>query len=118
MTTQVLTVQPEMPLKEAMRLCVEIGISGLIVADAEMQLLGVITEKDLLVAYDFLQEIKSPIRDFIQQNVISVNEDTPVNEISRILFQHNIIRVPVVRGKTVVGVISRRDILKYIISKK
>lgn len=115
MTTQVLTARPDMSLKDAMRLCVEICISGLVVADDDMSLVGVITEKDLLVAYDFLKETKSPIRDFIQKKVISVTEDTPVEEVSRILFANNIIRVPVINGNKVVGVVSRRDILRYIL---
>ena len=115
MTTQVVTVHPSATLEEAMKLIVEIEISGLIVVDQNSDIVGVVTEKDLLVGYDFLCQIKAPIAEFMNRQIISVTEDTPIEEISKLLVQRNILRVPVVRGKKVVGVVSRRDILRHIL---
>jgi len=118
MTTQVLTVPVETSIKQAMILCVEIGISGLFVVDENQDIIGVVTEKDLLIAYDQLKEVKSPIRDFIKRDIISIKEDTPVETISRILFEKNIIRVPVLREKKIVGVVSRSDILRAVLRQQ
>jgi tRNA nucleotidyltransferase (CCA-adding enzyme) len=115
MTTQVMTVLPTTTIKEAITLIVEIEISGLVVLGDNSEVIGIITEKDLLVAYDLLKETKSPIKDFVNCNVVSINEDTPIEEISRILVQSNIKRVPVLKGKQAVGVVSRRDILRHIL---
>ncbi len=115
MTTQVMTVQPSTSIKEAMKLLIGIEISGLIVADDQRNILGVLTEKDLMVAYDFLKDLKAPIKDYMNTNLITVTEDTTIEEISTILVQGDIRRVPVVKDGKVVGVISRRDILKAIL---
>ncbi len=115
MTTQVLTALPTTTVKEAMNLLVEVEISGLIVTDAENNIMGVVTERDLLVAFDFLGHIKAPIADFMHKGAISVQEDTSLTEVSQLLVQGDVRRVPVVRDTKVIGVVSRRDILRYIL---
>ena len=117
MTTQVMTIKPTATIKEAMNLLVGIEISGLIVTDQNDDIVGVVTERDLLVAYDFLSQTMAPISDYMNKNIISVDEDTSFQEISKLLMKGDIRRVPVVRGKKVVGVISRRDLLKAILKK-
>ena len=117
MTTQVMTVQSTTSIREAMKMMIGIEISGLIVTDASGDILGVVTERDLMVAYDFLKEIKAPIQDFMNTHTISVQEDTSLEEISKILVQGDIRRVPVLRGKKVAGIVSRRDILKAILKE-
>jgi len=65
-----------------------------------------------------LKNPEAPIESFMNKDVISVEEDTPLDEVSRLLVQNDIKRVPVLKGKKVVGVVSRRDILRYILEKK
>ena len=115
MTTQVMTVKPETLIKDAMKLLVGIEISGLIVADDQNNIIGVITERDLMMAYDILKDTKAPIRDYMNTSIMSVAEDTPMEEISKLLVQGDIRRVPVVKDGKILGVISRRDILKWIL---
>ena len=93
MTTQVLTVKETVSLKEVIKLLVEIDISGLVVVDDLEEVIGVITGKDILVAFDYLQQIKAPIKDYVSNGTISVTEDTTIEEASRILSIEN--------GKTV-----------------
>lgn len=45
---------------------------------------------------------------------ICVNEDTPVSEIATLMLKRGIKRVPVVKDKKVVGIVSRPDIMKTI----
>ena len=75
MTTQVMTVQSTTSIREAMKMMVGIEISGLIVTNADNNIMGVVTERDLMVAYDFLKEIKAPIKDFMNTHTIDVRED-------------------------------------------
>ena len=117
MTTQVLTVKPDAILKDVIKLLVEIEISGVIVTDENEDVVGVVTEKDLIVAYDFLRQINAPVLDFVNKNVISVEPDTPIDEVAQLLVGNNIHRVPVMQGKKVVGIVSRRDILKTILKE-
>jgi CBS domain-containing protein len=113
MTTQVMTILPTATIYEAMKMMVEIQISGLIVTDDQNNAIGVLTERDALVAYDFLSNMNAPVGDFMNKKVISVAEDTPLEEISDTLVKGDVRRVPVLRGRQVIGVVSRRDLLKY-----
>ena len=118
MTTQVMTVKPETSIKEAMKLLVGIEISGLIVTDSNDDIVGIVTERDLLVAYEFLGQILAPIGDYMNKKIIGVDENASFEDISKMLGQGDIRRVPVLRGKKVVGVISRRDLLKAVLSQQ
>ena len=115
MTRNVVTVQPETTIHEAMRIIVEKEISGLIVVNDKEEVVGVLSEKDLLVAFDWLGVVKPSIVDYYNKNIVAVTEDTPVLEINRLLVIKNIKRVPVIKDKKVVGVVSRRDILRHIL---
>lgn len=117
MTTQVITIHPHTTIYEAMNLIVKLEISGLIVVDDNSDVVGVITEKDLLVAFDFLEQTEAPVADFMCRDLISATPETTTEEIGRILVQSNILRVPVLEGKKVVGIVSRRDILKSILKR-
>ena len=117
MTTQVITVLPSITIKDAIKLLVELEISGLIVTDDNNDIYGVISGKDLLVAYDFLGEIKSPIEPYVNRDVISITEEATVADINHLLIERNILRVPVIKDKKILGVVSRRDVLRYILNR-
>lgn len=114
MTTQVITVQSNTTIKEVLTIMVEVGISGLVVTDDQQNVTGVISERDMMVAYDMLGHLKGTIESFVNTKVVGVTPETPVLEVSRILVQSNVRRVPVIEDGKCVGVISRSDILKYI----
>lgn len=115
MTTQVITVPPDTIMRDALRIMVEVGISGLIVTDAGQNVIGVVSERDMMMAYDMLGETKGSIESFVNTRVVSVSPGTPVEEVSRILIQSNVKRVPVMEDRKCVGIISRSDILKFIL---
>jgi len=107
MTQNVVTVHPSTTIKEAMTLLAEKRISGLVVTGEDDKIIGVITEKDLLVAYDFLRDTSDKIETFINKNVVSITAETSMDEISRLLVEKNIKRVPVLKDGEVLGVVSR-----------
>ena len=89
--------------------------SGLPVVD-KGKVVGVVTEFDLLnavVGGKDLQKIFA--EDIMTKEPICVEEDTHVDEIIRIMTEKKIIRVPVVREGSLIGVISRCDILNSLI---
>lgn len=114
MTKGVITATPETKIKDAMNILISSAISGLVVVDEEQDVVGVLSEKDLLVAYDLIGNTQSSISDYISREVVYVTEDTPIEEVSRLLVQRNFKQVPVLCGTKVVGIVSRRDILKHI----
>jgi CBS domain-containing protein len=90
--------------------------SGLPVVDDDGKVIGVVSEFDLLKAINdgkTLEQITA--EDIMSKNLISVSEDTPMDDVIEIMAKHNIIRVPVIRNDNLVGIISRCDILNSII---
>ena len=48
--------------------------------------------------------------------VVTIQEDTPVAEVADLMVNHNIHRLPVMRGKELVGIVTRRDFVKLMIT--
>lgn len=111
------SVQPENTAAEAIRVLLDHQISGAPVLDDAGALLGIISEYRLLeVIYD--ATIKdSLVRDVMTRDVISVEEETPLADLASLFIVHRIRRVPVLRDGRVIGVISRRDLLRYAVGE-
>ena len=89
--------------------------SGLPVIDDNGKVIGIVSEFDLLKALrdgKALEEVKA--EDIMSKNPICVSENTPIEEIIDLMVR-TIFCVPVVRNGTLVGVISRCDILSTIV---
>jgi len=134
MTRDVASVRSDASLTEVAEIMANRGISGLPVIDAEGKLVGVISEKDFLVAMagpearTFMDVVMSCLKDraclaapvkirnagqLMSSPAVTVNPDTPVMEIADILTQKKINRVPVVdREGRMVGIVSRADVVR------
>ncbi|MEI6438014.1 MAG: CBS domain-containing protein [Candidatus Omnitrophota bacterium] len=113
---QVISVKPDMPIFEAMELLVEHAISGMPVVDDEGHLKGILTEKDvleILVKKDFA--VKDTVATYMSRDVISFPPDADAAEICRFFIKSNVRRVPIIKDGKLVGVISRRDMIKLIL---
>jgi len=107
MTTNVITVGEDLKILEVCKVLTEKRVSGVPVVSKEGKLVGVVTERDLLLHNPLVTSVK----DIMTKQVVMVTEDTPVEEISRLLLTHSVKRVPVIRGQKIVGIVSRLDIL-------
>ena len=88
-------------------------ISGLPVVDSEKNLIGMVTEFDLVRALRANKDLaETSVDELMTRDVISVEADTPVDEVMEILERERILRVPVVTDGNLVGVGSRSDILE------
>ena len=90
--------------------------SGLPVVDAHSTVIGVVTEFDLLNAVregKDLQTVKA--EEIMGRPAVCVEEDETIDAVIAKMTTHHIIRVPVVRGGKLVGVIARADILSRMI---
>jgi len=108
MSTNVVTVSPSMTVKELATLLAEKRISGVPVVDHEGNLVGVVSEADILSR----RRGEETVRALMTSDVIAVGETESVNEIAMLLSLKRINRVPVLRDRKVVGVVSRTDIVK------
>ncbi len=88
-------------------------ISGLPVVDSEKNLRGIVTEFDLIRALRADKDLAvTSVDELMTRDVISVEADTPVDEVMEILERERILRVPVVSDGKLVGVVSRSDVLE------
>jgi CBS domain-containing protein len=108
MTRDVITVTPAMSVKSLAMTLIKNQISGAPVAGKGGKIVGVVSEADIVGKKG--KDVKS----IMSTKVISVTEDTPVEEIARLMTTHKIKRLPVMRGADVVGVVSRADIVSAI----
>jgi acetoin utilization protein AcuB len=123
MSHPVITVHPEIPIQDALALMRRESIRRLPVVDARGNLVGIVSDHDLLHAspsdatslsiweLNYLLS-KITVEQIMTKNVISVTPDTPVEEAARIMADHKIGGLPVLRGKELVGIITETDLFK------
>ena len=111
MTTGAVTVRETDSVMSGLKLLVQKGISGAPVVSNESELIGVVTEFDLLLAIDYVGE-EMPISRVMTENVVSISPDAPLEKARKLMLTHNWRRLPVVDDSKVVGILSRRDILR------
>ncbi|MGF1499458.1 MAG: CBS domain-containing protein [Elainellaceae cyanobacterium] len=145
MTSDLIAVGPDAPLGEAIRLLAENRISGLPVIDTDNNLVGVISETDLMwqetgvrpPAYIMLLDsviyLENPatydrelhkalgqtVREVMTKDVITVAPDKPLRDAAQLMHKRKIHRVIVVDAdKTVIGVLTRGDIVRFMASQQ
>lgn len=118
MVVEVITVAASDSAEDAVHTLLQHEISGAPVLDDEGQLVGIISEYQLLaVIYD--EQVRgAAVRDLMTTHVISVTEDTPLTDVADIFISHRIRRLPVIRQGQLVGLISRCDLLRFAISER
>jgi CBS domain-containing protein len=113
MKAGLLTVFPDAPLYKAMDLIARHHVTGLPVVDEGMNLLGVITEKDILDSVSDQTALDVPVEVFMTRKVTTFGRRASLYDICACLIDNDFHRVPIVDGTRLVGIISRSDILKH-----
>ena len=133
MTTEVLTVSPETPLKDAAALLAGHGISGLPVCDEDGCVLGIVSEGDILFkergpreprggALSWLvdgsrfQEVaKESARtagEAMTAPAVTIAPERPAAAAARMMLDHGVHRLPVVRDGVLLGIVTRADLVR------
>jgi CBS domain-containing protein len=133
MTERPRSVSADTALREAARDMVRAGIGGLPVVDEQGRVIGMLSERELMrhLLDAYLQGAsggtggsgaKAPpgtgrrlVRDVMTRQVLCVSPDQPLAEVASIMTNKDVDRVPVVRGGTLVGLLTRGDIVRKLI---
>lgn len=115
MTTDVAFVKKDTPVYDVVAMLVEQNITGIPVVNEDMSLAGVITEKDILRLLCDKQEEYGCAEDYMSTQVFSFDLNEDVIAVCECLVNSHFRRVPIVSEGKMVGIISRRDIIKYIV---
>lgn len=121
--TPIITITPDMSVPDALRLMRDKKIRRLPVLDAQGKLVGIVSDKDLLLVApspattlaiweitDLLSKLK--VEKVMTRDVITVTEDTPLEEAARIMADRKIGGLPVMQAGRLVGIITETDLFK------
>jgi len=114
MSTDLITVKKDTPIYEAIKMMAEKDLTGLLVVDDDLKLLGVVSEKDFLGLIKNPENARERVEDFMTPDPVSFCEDDDLMEICECLMNRNFRRVPIISEGKLVGIISRKDIVRYI----
>ena len=114
MNTSVITIARDEDIYEAVCTMALNNITGLPVVDEDGTLVGIITEKDVLTLLCEQEDAPGKVADFMTTDVVCFQQDNSISEIAESFRQNHFRRVPILDDGKLVGIISRRDIIRYI----
>jgi CBS domain-containing protein len=140
MVTSVITVGPQASVQEVAGLLLTNRISGLPVVSDQGDLVGIVSEGDLLhraeagtgrrrpwwlailtgrdvLAAEYVREHSCKVADVMTRHVITATPDTSLQDIAHLLEKNGIKRVPIVAGGRLVGIVSRANLLHGLIAR-
>ncbi len=111
MSSPVRTILPETTIGEAQRILLRYGHSGLSVVDAQKQLVGIISRRDIDIAlhHGFSH---APVKGYMTRNLKTIMPDTTLPEIESVMVTYDIGRLPVMENEQLVGIVTRTDVLR------
>ena len=139
MTKDVIAVTPHTTIEEAAKIMLRTHISGLPVLNDAGRLVGVVSESDFLrrseigtgrkrpswlqfflgagkVASEFVRERGRKVGDVMTPDPITVDEDTSLEDLVRLMEKNDIKRLPVMSGRTLKGIVTRSNLLQAVAS--
>lgn len=117
MTPNPLTFSPEMDVLEAIRLLTKRRVSGAPVLDRLGNIAGMLSEKDCMkVAMNavYHEHIGGTVAEFMHTEVETVEADANIFDVARLFWEGRYRRYPVLKEGRLVGLVSRRDVLRAI----
>ena len=135
MSSRVVSIAPEATVLEAIELMLENRISGLPVIDRAGALVGIVTEGDFLrraetgterkrprwlefllgpnsLAKDYVRSHGRKVEEVMTRELITASEDMPLAEVVRIMERKRVKRLPVMRGREIVGIVNRASCMR------
>ncbi|HYA89514.1 MAG TPA: CBS domain-containing protein [archaeon] len=112
----VIAATPRASLRDIASQIINYGFSGMPVADREGNVLGVITEADIvfsLIDGHRLENVAAA--DFMTSPPVTVDVGASLEQVMRTLQEYRIVRVPVTEQGKLVGIISRRDVIRAVL---
>ncbi|MEG6521634.1 CBS domain-containing protein [Desulfotomaculum sp. 1211_IL3151] len=138
MSTNVITVKGDTTIKEIAEKLIEEKISGVPVVDEEENLIGIVTEGDLLhkeanprtpryfgilgavIYFGGMEQYKEDFKklaalkasEIMTTKVVTAAKETEVSDLANLMIKHNIKRIPITENDKIIGMVSRADIIK------
>lgn len=140
MTKSVVSVSPEATLLEMLGLMIQNQISGMPVIDDDGQLVGIVTEGDCLrraelgteknhsswtdffsststLADRYIRSHARKVSEIMTMNPVTADKDAPLETVIQLMEKNRIKRVPIVENGSLVGIVSRSNVMKALMSR-
>ncbi|MDI6816604.1 MAG: CBS domain-containing protein [Actinomycetota bacterium] len=141
MTTEVITFTPDLPVKEAAKILSEANIDGAPVLDEEGRIIGIVVESDLIMQEvrlhfptyvqlldgyiylpgsmnrfekEFKKAVGAKVKDVMSTDVVTIDAGATVEDAATMMVEKDINMLPVMAEGELVGVVSKRDLVKAI----
>jgi CBS domain-containing protein len=139
MVSAVISVRPNARVEDVASILLANRISAVPVINEEGELVGIVSEGDLMrraetgterrrpwwleylagkqvLAADYIKSHSHRISDIMTRSVVTAAPDTPLGDIATLLERNRIKRVPIVQNGQVVGIVSRANLLQALAS--
>lgn len=139
MSHPAISVTPETSILDAANLMLRRHISGLPVLNGAGKLVGIVSEGDFIrrseigtekkrgrwlkfligpggIATDFVREHGRKIDDIMTPDPVTVSENATLEEVVALMEKRNVKRLPVMRGNTMIGIVTRSNLLQAVAS--
>ncbi|MCP4609082.1 MAG: CBS domain-containing protein [Planctomycetes bacterium] len=117
MTANVITVKKDVILTEAIALLLRWHISALPVVDDEGKMVGIISEIDLVNLTFDGNAADTIVEEVMVTDIVSFNSNTELADLVQTFSKKHLRRVPIIERGKVVGIVSRRDILREMLRR-
>jgi len=118
-TKMVITTRPEAPIYDAIRIMASRNITGLPVVDADLNVVGVLSEKDVLkLLYDTLDRADQTVADYMSTHVVTLDTNATLIDLCDCLMSGNFRRVPITEDGKLCAIASISDVIQGILRIK
>ena len=119
MTQSVVCTRPEMPIYDAVRLLARRRITGMPVVDDELNIVGVLSEKDVLgMLYATEDSIEQTVSDYMNVGAVSLDVNDTLIDLCDCMTENIFRRVFITNEGKLAGVVSRSDVINAILRLK
>lgn len=139
MVAPVITVKATAQVKDVAQLLIARGISAVPVVDDHDELVGILSEGDLMhraetgterriswwmrlftsdemLAADYVKAHASKVADVMTRDVITATPDTPLHQIATLMEKHSVKRVPILENGQLAGIVTRANLVQAVAS--
>ncbi len=116
MSSPVKMIPAKTGIRDAYKLMVKMGYSGLPVTEKE-KVIGIISKRDIEKII-LIEKRNRPVKQYLSPNVVEIPENTPLKKIEEVMAENNTGRILVEKDKKITGIISRSDLLKALYMEK
>jgi CBS domain-containing protein len=119
MTKKVLSLPPSKKISDALKMMIDKDIGSVLVAQNDM-VQGIITERDIVRNISgsgkaFSEFMSEPLSQKAKRTVITIPPDLEIWEAFALMLENKIRRLPVVSDRKIVGIVTERDLFKWVV---